>query len=669
MKIKRRPSLILLLVGTLLVLLPLLAVLQYRWLGEVSAGERERMQANVRTSADRFCADFDHELTNVYIQLQHVAGRAGQQNPDELAARYQQWMAATQRPKLVREIYRAWFDDNSKLVLSQFNKGASAFELVEWPEPLKKLRDRFEAQHQAQSQAQEATQMIVRSVLNEHREQILNSTSRGFVLQISFPQTADDIPALVIPDAGPSLPSSLMPSLLDGKRACAIAVLDSDYIKSELIPELARRYFASDGTNDYNLAIIRRGENGDLIYRTDARLPISAFEQSDAKNTLFRIRPEELDRFLFAGIPTPQQSSKPTEKTTEKTTDNSGRVAISLVQGDINVKKSVDAKSGNVQWENALPKQIIKRSEEGNWQLLVKHRAGSLDAAVANVRRRNLGVSFGILLLLGASVGFIVMSSRRAQRLATQQMEFVAGVSHELRTPLAVICSAAENLADGVIDNRDQIKRYGGLIRDEGRRLTGMVEQVLEFAGAQSGKRTYDLRLTELSRVIGHALAGCRQQLIEGGFEVEKKIAANLPMVNADADALSRAIQNLMSNALKYSGDSRWIGLSVDTIKTEYGSEVQIKVSDRGLGIAPSELPHVFEPFYRGKEVIAGQIHGNGLGLSLVKHIVETHGGRVVVESKFGQGSVFTLHLPAKPVEELSVPSAQEAYEQTNFAG
>ena len=309
MKIERRPSLMLLLVATLLVLLPLLAVLQYRWLGEVSAGERDRMQANLRTSADRFCADFDHELTNVYVQLQNVAGRAGQQNPDELAARYQHWMAATPRPKLVREIYRTWFDEGGKLALTHFNQPSNLFESIEWPEQLKSLRDRFEAQHhaqnQAQSQAQQATQMIVRSVLNEHREQIQNSASRGFVLQISFPQTADDIPALVIPDAGTGFPSGLMPSLTEGKRVCAIAVLDQDYIKSELIPELAHRYFASDGTNEYNLAVIRRGENVDLIYRTDAHLPISAFEQSDAKNSLFRIRPEELDRFALARIPAP----------------------------------------------------------------------------------------------------------------------------------------------------------------------------------------------------------------------------------------------------------------------------------------------------------------------------------------------------------------------------
>src|SRR5262249_19880877 len=110
----------------------------------------------------------------------------------------------------------------------------------------------------------------------------------------------------------------------------------------------------------------------------------------------------------------------------------------------------------------------LGESDRLSWQLLVKHRAGSLEAAVMQVRRRNLMLSFGILLLLGVSMFLILLSARRAQRLAKQQMEFVAGVSHELRTPLAVICSAGENLADGVIGDQLQVKRYGELIRSEG---------------------------------------------------------------------------------------------------------------------------------------------------------------------------------------------------------
>jgi len=160
------------------------------------------------------------------------------------------------------------------------------------------------------------------------------------------------------------------------------------------------------------------------------------------------------------------------------------------------------------------------------------------------------------------------------------------------------------------------------------------------------------------------AVTACHLQLTECGFEIERKIAAHLPMIKADAAALSRAIQNLLSNAMKYGGDSRWIGLSAEPVKTSAGEEVQIRVSDRGLGIAPSEQERVFEPFYRGKEVVAAQIRGNGLGLSLVKHVIAAHGGRVSVESKVGQGSVFILYLPVLTAAERSIETAAE-YEQT----
>ena len=673
---KQKPTLILLLVAALLVLLPLLAVLQYRWLGEVSAADRERRQANLKTSAERFCADFDRELTGTYLQMQTAAPRPGDAE-EVLATRYQNLLANAPRPKLIREIYRTRFNEQGSLLLAHFNQSTNILENVEWPENLKPQRAKFEAQHQAH----ESTQMVLRSVLGQTHEQIQTRIARGVVFQLSTNQIADDVPALIIPDAGPHLPTS---PIFPDKRTSTIAVLNLEYIKSEMIPELAQRHFFSNGANEYNLAIVRRGEGKEVIFQTDASLSIKAFEQSDIKNALFKIRPEEVDRIFISGVPSPIAAPLPPSPlapakpgSVKILKSESSRVAVSVVQSDINIKESKQSKDSGaeqatkVQIESAIPRQLIKRGDEGGWQLLVKHRAGSLDAAVASVRRRNLGISFGILLLLGASVGFIVLSSRRSQHLATQQMEFVAGVSHELRTPLAVICSAAENLADGVpglIDNRDQIKRYGSLIRDEGRRLTGMVEQVLEFAGAQSGKKTYELRPTELNRVIEDALAACHLQLVEGEFELEKQLPANLPMVKADAPALSRAIQNLLSNAMKYSGESRWIGLKVEALKSERGGEIQIQVSDRGLGIPSSELPHVFEPFYRGKEVVASQIHGNGLGLSLVKHIVEAHGGQSTVESKIGQGSVFTLRLPVIAAEEFSPEKVKETYEQTHLA-
>jgi signal transduction histidine kinase len=253
-----------------------------------------------------------------------------------------------------------------------------------------------------------------------------------------------------------------------------------------------------------------------------------------------------------------------------------------------------------------------------------------------------------VLLLLAVSVATILISTGRAQRLARQQMEFVAGVSHELRTPLAVICSAGDNLADGVIETPRQVEQYGALIRSEGRRLTKMVEQVLEFAGAQAGRKTYELRPIAVVDLIEGALAACQPLIEEGGFQIEKEIEANLPAVMADPSVLERALQNLLSNAMKYAGESRWIGLRAEVTANDRRTlQVRITIEDRGPGIDPRDLPHIFEPFYRGQEATAAQIHGSGLGLSLVKHIMEAHGGSVSVESARGRGSSFTLHLPA----------------------
>ncbi len=668
---KQKTWLIWSLVAAMLVLLPLLAVLQYRWLGEVSAAERERMQANLKTSAERFCSDFDRELTVIYTQIQNLTEPDLKQPtnaPNDLvspvfAARYSHWAAGNPKTKLISNVYRIGDDASGKLALAVFDPDSGTFQSSDWPDKLLQLRQRFEAQRQSK----EAAQATIRSIFNGKDNLKMLGKGQGFFLKIQNGVTADDIPALVIPDA--HLPN--LPPVLERKSINTVVVLNEEFITTELLPSLAKRYFSVDGDSEFNLAVVRRNDPANLIYRSSASPSLNDFEKSDAQTSFFKIRLDDADRIMIRSVGSVPLPPEPVSPPAPGTTSSSTGYAVRVTRADVVSQNNQLQKVESVEQAFSLPKHLPGlMSEDGGWRLLVKHRDGSLEAAVGNVRRRNLAISFGILLLLGASVGFIVISSRRAERLAAQQMEFVAGVSHELRTPLAVICSAAENLADGVIDNRDQIKRYGGLIRDEGRRLTGMVEQVLEFAGAQSGRKTYELRPTDLNYVIEDAVAACHLQLVEGGFELEKNVPADLPMVNADAAALSRAIQNLLNNAMKYSGDSRWIGLSAESVKTDNGEEVQIKVSDRGLGIAPSELSHIFEPFYRGKEVVASQIHGNGLGLSLVKHIVGEHQGRVLVSSNAGQGSQFTLLLPIATIQEfVTAKVTQEIYEQTNSAG
>ena len=285
------------------------------------------------------------------------------------------------------------------------------------------------------------------------------------------------------------------------------------------------------------------------------------------------------------------------------------------------------------------------------WQFVVQHTAGSLDAAVAQLRRRNLYLSFGILAVLASGIGLVVINARRSERLAAQQMDFVATVSHELRTPLAVIRSAAQNLSAGVVHEPAQARRYGDLIEQEGRRLTDMVEQVLAYAGVSDTRGLVSARPADAGAIVSDVLAASAPLIEDAGFEQDVDISGDLPPVMVDEGAMRRALHNLVTNALKHGADGRWLGVVVrraaPVTPGGHADEVEIAVSDRGRGIDAQDLPHIFEPFYRGRFALDRQIQGNGLGLSLVKRVAEAHGGRVSVRAATGQGTTVTLHIPA----------------------
>jgi signal transduction histidine kinase len=286
----------------------------------------------------------------------------------------------------------------------------------------------------------------------------------------------------------------------------------------------------------------------------------------------------------------------------------------------------------------------VARAQTGpRWRLLVTHPSGSLEAAVNEARRRNLLISSSILGVLAASMALLVLTTRRSQEVARQQMEFVAAVSHELRTPLAVIRSAGDNLAEGVVGDLAQARKYGDLVRGEGRRLSEMVEQILEFAGIQSGQRRFAPRPVGVRGLLHAVVAASASLLGDARMAVEYDVPDGLPPVLGDEPALRRVFQNLVGNAIKYGAGGGWLGLRARVS----GREVRITVADRGIGIPPAEQARIFEPFYRAADVVAAQIQGAGLGLSLVTRILEAHGGRITVESAPGRGSAFTVHLPA----------------------
>jgi signal transduction histidine kinase len=282
--------------------------------------------------------------------------------------------------------------------------------------------------------------------------------------------------------------------------------------------------------------------------------------------------------------------------------------------------------------------------------LYVRHRAGSLETVVAKTRWRNLAVTGGLLLLIIASAAALLRFTRRSERLAELQMNFVAGVSHELRTPLTVINTAAYNLQSKVSRNPEQVVKYGALIRQESGRLKELVEQVLSFAGSQAGRMTQETQPLAVENLIEASLESSKPVIEAGHFEVDKEITPGLPLIAGDARALQHAIQNLLTNAVKYGGgEANWIGISARLAKADGGEAIEIRVADHGPGIPAEEQRHIFDPFYRGKRAIQDQVHGTGLGLTLVKEIVTAHRGTISVRSQPEKGTEFVVRIPAAP--------------------
>jgi len=449
-----------------------------------------------------------------------------------------------------------------------------------------------------------------------------------------------DIPLLVSPLVELSPADSSPPPDLH-VVGLLIVEMNLNFLRAEFLPELAQRCFGGVERSAYQVAVISGRDPGTVIYGSDPDLPPAAFAAPDARvsllgdpRALFPRRAggprREAERPRSEGFPEPQASPRAGPDTARQ-----GRLHY---------------------WPLILPV-----NDGQAWELVARHRQGSLEAATTGLRRRALAVSFGILLLLALSVGMIIAYTQRTQRLAQLQMDFVAGVSHELRTPLAVICSAGDNLADGVVPNStDQVRQYGQLIRKEGRQLAAMVEQILQFAGDRSGLRHYDLRPARIAEAIEAALEKARPVIEMSGFTVERHIEPSLPLVRIDIEAFSQALQNFINNAIKYSGDSRWLSLTAAAAGTKKGEEVQVVVEDRGMGIAAADLPHIFDPFYRGSAAAAGQIHGTGLGLYTARKAIAAMGGAVRVRSAPGKGSAFTIHLPAISARDVPSPDEQQ---------
>ena len=278
-------------------------------------------------------------------------------------------------------------------------------------------------------------------------------------------------------------------------------------------------------------------------------------------------------------------------------------------------------------------------------------------AALANKSVTRLLTVLAVTVLVAGVFVWVLQNDKMAatMQMAKMQMDFAASVSHELRTPLAVLCSAVDNIADGVVSGKEQLAKYGTVIRNQSRQINGLVNQVILFVSTQDNKDRYTLEPLSVSQVVETAVTGTAELIRKAGFTLEQHVSPDLPKIRGDVPALSQCLQNLITNALKYGDQGRWIAIRASEEGAKDHREIRISVQDRGKGIDRAELHHIFEPFYRAKAAVAGQIHGTGLGLPIAKSLAEAMGGRISVTSEVGVGSTFTLHLPV--AEELRQPS------------
>lgn len=588
------------LIGGLALLLVALGVLQYHALTQISESDGEKAHRRVEEATEHFAADFNREIQNAYFNFQTDAETWKTNNWRPFNERYLYWRSKTAYPELISDFY--FFEAKGDAPSLKYDREQQAFVPAGPSADLQDIR--------------------TRSLDEKEFKPFLPDL---YTLVLPVHEAGPDIEKIVLKPAGANEPTIHKPAIYG---FLAIRLNDAAF-KEQILPDLAAKYF---GDGEFRAAVL--DEAGAAVFRS------LNGDNRDAAAPLFTLSPDNFIEFknkeLLDSIGAERRSNVIVNSHVESRTFN----RVSTEDGKQQTFK-IELRSPDQPGATVLARKSLDDGE-GPWTLAVQHSAGSIDAYVASTLKRNLAVGFGILLLLSGAVTAIIISSMRARLLAQRQLDFVSSVSHEFRTPLAVIYSAGENLADGVAKQQDQISGYGDLIKGEGKKLSAMVEQILEFAGARSGRQKYNLQPVAVGDVIGEAVSECRPLLDESGGEVEQNIADDLPPINADRRALSQAIQNLVANSIKYSSGKPRLRVAAGN----GNGKVRISVEDSGIGIDKGDLKQIFEPFYRAKDVVDAQIHGNGLGLSLVKQIAEAHGGRVTAVSERGKGSTFTIELP-----------------------
>ena len=523
----------------LLALLPGMAYMQYRWIGQVSDAARERAKTRLENSVEQLVTEFDAEVTRAHLAFWLMPGSDPEQDAFErFATRYREWTRLAPYPQLIHDAYLIDVTGDQWKV-TRIDALGTVKPLAGWPAELDTARSKIE-------EAGEGGPAFRRRSAD-----FSVGGNPAFLVPLRAPRTEESSGREQRQERWDSGRRRGEQSRETGERrrgpwermprsrtvGWAVVSFDAEYMGREFLPELTRRAFQQgqhSEESDYELRVESVVNPEKAIFLSSPAAGRNEFSTPDASAGLFAMRP---DCFVPSGAgsqggPGGMASlfyeRAPAERaSTDRSTSDRG-----ITDRTKNILTRKPSACGSV--ARALG------TDGGRWKLLVKHRAGSLDSAFATFRLRTLIISFGVLLVLGLGVTMLTVSTERARALARLQMEFAMGISHELRTPLTVIRVAADNLANGMMANAQHAKKYGQVIGDEARRLTEMVEQILTFARTQSSAHAGEAAPVAPEQIVRRALAARSQALRDAGMEVERFIEPELAPVLVDENAIVR---------------------------------------------------------------------------------------------------------------------------------
>jgi signal transduction histidine kinase len=614
-------------------LVVMVAVLQYRWTKQLIEATQVGMRDRLRPLTTGWHLDLYGELSAICVALQVGPDSGAHDAWADYLQRYNKWglrdisasavESVNPTPYLVEQVYIWETSSGSNPKLLRLSPEENKIVEVGIPENLQSLLSRLQAASSTLPEALRAWQPegLIRPENSPDLRHLPSSGLPRWSGAMIGWQFDENIPAVVHPLLHHSQPYDSNSPVRRVAVDWMVVVLNLDTIRQKIIPNLNQRYFAGTGGLEYKLAVVEEGRKPLTLYSSDADFPSGDARDLDSRLNIFGPSPDmSIDHY--------RRDTK--AESFKRENSSSGLVWFPVIQYG---------------------------TQDAPWMLLMQHRTTPLQVIASDIWRRNMLTGGFVLLLLTIDMALIVIASRRAHKLAKLQLNFVASVSHELLTPLSAIYCTGQNAMDGLIQAKEEVIEHGSIITGQSRQLIDLVRQILLFASTDNGSTRYTLRPLGVSEILECVKKDVAVLVAGEGFTLEERVEPGLPPVMGDLRALSRCLQNLIANAVKYSGKSRWIGISASLHALGQHEEVRIIVSDRGLGISESELPHIFEPFYRSAKIVDAQIHGTGLGLAVANRIAEAMGGRLSVKSKVDVGSSFTLHLN---VARQGVSSAEE---------